>query len=74
MTDFHNWNCTWILKHIMARIEDIGRILNVWNKMVTQRKFSMMQLYEALIEDDYRTDWYHMLSHDFARPRVKFIM
>ncbi|XP_058726531.1 uncharacterized protein LOC131597889 [Vicia villosa] len=58
----------------MARKVDIGRISHIWNIMSTQRKFSMMQVYEVLIEDRNRVDWYHMMTHNFARPRAKVIM
>ncbi|XP_058725886.1 uncharacterized protein LOC131597192 [Vicia villosa] len=58
----------------MARKTDIGRIENCWNNMRNQRKFSMMKVYNLLIEDDNRVDWYHMMAHNFARPRAKVIL
>ncbi|XP_058782915.1 uncharacterized protein LOC131657547 [Vicia villosa] len=67
-------NCTWILKHILASKADIGRIDNCWNSMRNQRQFSMMKIYNILIEDNVRVEWYHMMTHNFARPRAKVIL
>lgn len=72
--DFHTNNCTWILKHIMARKVDIDKIQQLCNNMVLNRKFKTMQVYNALIEDNNKVDWYHMMHHNIARPRVKVIM
>lgn len=73
MTDLHTNNCNWILKQIMARKVDIGNILQIWNNMVAQGNFQMMKVYNALIEESNRVDWYHMMNHNIARPREKVI-
>src|SRR4051812_49263922 len=41
-------NCTWILKHIMARIQDINGIQHLWNSMMAYGKFKMMKVYYEL--------------------------
>ncbi|XP_058734106.1 uncharacterized protein LOC131605815 [Vicia villosa] len=74
LSDIQNTNCTWITKSIMASKEMLGRIGNLWQDMKVQKKFSMMRVYDVLIDDNTRTDWYHLLAHNFARPRAKVIM
>ncbi|XP_058740819.1 uncharacterized protein LOC131613141 [Vicia villosa] len=58
----------------MARKNDIGRIENFWNNMRNQKKFSMMKVYNLLIKDKNRVDWYHMMAHNFASPRAKVVL
>ncbi|XP_058726214.1 uncharacterized protein LOC131597539 [Vicia villosa] len=67
-------NCTWILKCIMTKIQDISGVQHLWNSMIAQAKFQMMKVYSMLMGDDSRIDWYHLMSHNFARPRAKVIM
>ncbi|XP_058758318.1 uncharacterized protein LOC131631539 [Vicia villosa] len=42
--------------------------------MVLKGKFKMMQVYNALIEDSNKVNWYHMMQHNIARPRANVIM
>ncbi|XP_058760743.1 uncharacterized protein LOC131634090 [Vicia villosa] len=55
----------------MSKVHDINSVQQLWNSMIAQEKFHMMKVYSMLMGDDSRIVWYHLMSHNFARPRAK---
>ncbi|XP_058759686.1 uncharacterized protein LOC131633001 [Vicia villosa] len=58
----------------MAKIQDVSGIQQIWDNMKDHKKFQMMKIYESIMGSNSRTDWYHLMSHNIARPRAKVIL
>ncbi|XP_058732862.1 uncharacterized protein LOC131604442 [Vicia villosa] len=74
-------HCLPLPKAVIKKVDSIcrtfiwaGKARDFMTDLHTNRYTWMMKVYNALMEEATRVDWYHLMSHNIARPRAKVIL
>ena len=67
-----NW--AWIMKKILKQKSFVEAMQPQWTQMLTNRIFSMKQIYKILIDDQSRVPLRRVLNHNMAIPKTKITL
>lgn len=65
-------NSTWIVKIILELRDQVQGYQLLWGRMITQGKFKMSVVYEAMTSRDHSVEWRVLLRRNVPRPRAIF--
>ncbi|XP_058783235.1 uncharacterized protein LOC131657902 [Vicia villosa] len=74
MDDMKSSTWSWVFLNIMKQRQYIPQLQQLWDKMVSNDKFSMKLVFECLVGSMAKVDWRYLMRHNPARPRAMIIL